>query len=150
MALFPVYGLCVRVVADGAHVLQGLVERDHIGVLGVEIEQTLLMGRGRAVADRLAHHHGSQPRLHGINRCGAHAAAGGAADDDHGVDAPISSRDTRSVPKKHEANFFTSRLSVLRKSSRGSICTPSLSAFSVTTPFCLSAQIPASLRSASL
>src|SRR5215813_6225598 len=61
----------------------------------------------------------------------------------------LTRRDTRSVPKKHEAYFFTSRLSVARKSSRGSTSTPSVPAFRVATPFCLRAQMPASLKSLS-
>ena len=60
------------------------------------------------------------------------------------------SRGTRSVPKKQEAYFFTSRLSVGRMSSRGSTSTASVPALSVSEPFILSAHSPASLRSASL
>ena len=76
------------VVADGPQILQRLVERDHVGIFGIEIEQALLVRRRRAVADRLAHHHRTQAGLHRIDRGRPHAAAGGAAGDDQGVDLP--------------------------------------------------------------
>src|SRR5262249_44851698 len=79
--------LCVDVVAQGAQVLQRFVERDDVGIFRIEIEQALLVRGARAVADRLAHHHRPQPGLHGIDGGGAHAAAGGAAGDDQGIDA---------------------------------------------------------------
>jgi hypothetical protein len=60
------------------------------------------------------------------------------------------SREARSVPKKQDAYFLTSRLSVLRMSSRSSISTAGVPAFSVSVPFILIAQRPASFRSWSL
>src|SRR3984893_709837 len=112
---FPGWSLCVRLVVDGPQVLQSLFERDHVGVFCVEIEQTLLVRRGRAVADRLAHDHGSQPRLHGINRRGADAAAGGTAGNDDRVDAPAQQPRHKIGPEEARGIFLHQQAVALAK-----------------------------------
>ena len=73
---------------DGLQILQGLVERDDVGVFSVEIEQTLLVRGHRTVADRLAHYHGTEAVLHRIDGGGADAARRRTAGEDQRVDAP--------------------------------------------------------------
>src|SRR5688572_4247549 len=51
---------------SGIQVLQRLRQRDDVRVLGVEVEEALLVRRGRAVAHGLAHHHGPEAVLHRV------------------------------------------------------------------------------------
>ena len=82
----------------------------HIGIFRRKISQGLVMRILPAVADRLADHDGSKSALDRIDGRGA------------------TRRLPRSVPKKHEAYFFTSRPSLSSTSSLGSNCQPSLPA----------------------
>src|SRR3972149_257394 len=69
-------------------ILHRLVDGDHVGVLGLEGEQALLVRRFGAVPHRLADHHGPEPALNGIHRGGPDAPAGGAPGDDERIHAP--------------------------------------------------------------
>src|SRR3972149_463882 len=69
-------------------ILHRLVDGDHVGVLGLEVEQALLVRRFGAVPHRLADHHGPEPALNGIHRGGPDAPAGGAPGDDERIHAP--------------------------------------------------------------
>ncbi len=71
---------------DCLEILDDLVGGDHVGVFGIEVEQALIVGRLRSIADGFAHDDGPEPDLAGIDRCGADAAAGGASSDDQCID----------------------------------------------------------------
>ena len=136
-------------MADGLEIVQSLVERHDVGIFGVEVEQALLVRRTERSPTASRTTIGRKPF------CTASTAVARTQPD---VVQPVMisvsmrrpfRRGTRSVPKKQEAYFFTSRMSFgCHREPR--IDLDRLGACGERArALCLSAQMPASLMSAS-
>jgi len=68
-------------------IMASIFQAHDVGVLGLEIEKALLVRSQGAVTHAFANHHRTKARLQRVHCGGPHAAAGGAAGNQHRIDA---------------------------------------------------------------